>query len=144
MNLLMRAVLVLLGLFVMPFAWLLSKLGLAKPPVAVPPDFLALFTHFKQQDLWAGVTVRQEPLNGVECWASFQFGLDPRRFRVAAVTRSSSEEAAAGVEREAAGAPQYTNVCRNGVYVLACTLNPPDPEFGLRVEQAFMSFGRGA
>src|SRR5688572_21255664 len=130
----------LVGLVLFPFFWLLQKLGVLKPPPAVTPQFEALSAHLFRSGISTVPEMCAVPLNNVTEAAAFRLGFNPTQFRVVMVTTSPTPEAAALVESEAAGAPQYTGVRRNACMVMACTFNPPDPALEQAFGKAFASF----
>lgn len=133
----------LLGIAVAPIFWLLQKLGVTKAPPALSPPFDALSAHLYKNGLAALGEMQQITVANVKEMASFRLGFDPAKFQIVTITLSPDENAAATVEAEAKNAPQFTQVCRNGCFVMACTFSPPDPELEKRFAAAFGSFKHG-
>ena len=140
----MRKILIFLahavGMVAFPIFWLLDKLGLVTS-ASVPNDFLALLGLFHKCGLWPVINMRPEEINNIEALALYSFGVSTNETRVVTVARCASEELADVVESEMTGAPQYSNVQKQGRYVMACTFLPPDESLEEKFAAAFREFG---
>lgn len=137
------AIYFLVGLLITPFVWLFSVLRRDSTASPVPKHFKDLADYFWGKGLRASLALQDIQVNHVESMASLKFGLNPSKLLVVTITKSATPEQAALAEAEAAGAPQFSGVRRNGTLVMACTFAPPDPDLEARITSAFMEFANG-
>lgn len=131
------------GLLITPIFWLLQKLRIIPPPPSLPVGFQALSTHLTKNGVFATCEMQQIQISNAKEIASFRIGVDPKEFYVVTVTRSENEDEAKLVEAEALKAPQFTGVCHNGPFVMACTFNPPNAELEKKFQGLFLSYNHG-
>lgn len=138
-----RAIYLFVGLLIPPFVWLFSLLRGKSAASPMPKHFNDLSNYFWGKGLRASITLQDVQVNHVESVAALKFGLNPSKFLVVTILKSTTPEQAALAEVEAFGAPQFSGVRRNGTLVMACTFVPPDLDLEARVTGAFMEYENG-